>query len=122
MTDHELIVSGEKFSETIEAKIDAKEGVFDSDHPFLLTAMRGLAQRVNHEIVPAGFMTATELYLYDVQTGVDSATGEPMPPVLMGMPPMMAEIIRMTAGHFAREAFGQEFGDAVEASYSPKTD
>ena len=111
--DKELIGTGDRFAEVLEAKIEAKEGAFEEPHPFLRTALRGLAQRLNPEIVPMGFLMATELYIYDINSGKDGFTGEPMPADVVGMPPIMNGIVRLVANNIAREAFGEEFGDAV---------
>lgn len=111
--DKELIGTGDRFAEVLEAKIEAKEGAFEEPHPFLRTALRGLTQRLHPEIVPKGFLLATELYIYDINSGKDGFTGEPMPADVVGMPPMMNGIVRLVATDIAREAFGEEFGDAV---------
>ena len=60
-----------------------------------------------------GFLMATELYIYDINSGKDGFTGEPMPADVVGMPPMMNGIVRLVASDIAREAFGEEFSDAV---------
>jgi hypothetical protein len=114
-TERELLGTGEAFSEVLEAKIEAGEGVFEEPHPFLRTALRGLAQRLHPEVVPMGFVMATELYVYDINTGKDGFTGEPMPSEVTGMPPIMGAAVRLTAAQIAQEAFGQEFADAVSA-------
>lgn len=113
MANQELRVASERFTEVLEAQIEAGEGQFAEPHPFLRTALRGLAKRLNPEIVPMGFVMATELYVHDVQTGKDGFTGEPMPSEVTGMPPMMGEIIKMSADNIASEAFGEEFHDGV---------
>jgi hypothetical protein len=111
--DKELLGTGQAFSEVLEAKIGDGEGVFEGPHPFLRTALRGLAQRLYPEVVPLDFVMATELYVYDINTGKDGFTGEPMPREVTNMPPMMGTIVRLTASQIAQEAFGQEFADAV---------
>ena len=112
--DRELLGTSEKFGEVLEAKIETGEGVFKEPNPFLRTALRGLTKRLNGEFVPMGLVMATELYLYDINTGKDGFTGEPMPSEVTGMPAGVAGMmIRLTTISIATEAFGQEFGDAV---------
>jgi hypothetical protein len=111
--DEELIGTSTRFSEVLEAKIEAREGLFEEPHPFLRTALRGLAKRLNPEIVPMGFLMTTELYIYDINSGKDGFTGEPMPRDVVGMPLGMNGIIRLVASEIASEAFGEDFGDAV---------
>lgn len=114
MEDREdLLVVGEKFAEALEAEIQKGEGPFAVSHPFLPTALRGLAERLNSDLVPMGFVMATEIYVYDVQTGTNGFTGEPMPREVVGMPSVMTAIIKMAAEDVARQAYGDEFVDAV---------
>jgi hypothetical protein len=111
----ELLGSGEEFSEVLETRIEAGEGMFEEPHPFLRTALRGLAERLNHRVIPMGFVLATELYIHDMNTGTNGFTGEPMPSEVTGMPPMMSVAVNMVARNIAQEAFGEEFHSAVVA-------
>lgn len=115
MADREPVVSGERFTEVLETRIEAAEGPFAEPHPFLPAALRGLAERLNSEIIPMGFVMATELYVYDVQTGQNGFTGEPMPAAVTGMPPVMTSIIRMVAEDVALEAYGEDFVSEVSS-------
>lgn len=114
----ELFGSGERFSEVLEAQIEAGEGLFEDPHPFLRTACRGLAKRLgNDELAPIGLVHTTELYIYDMSTGEDGFTGEPMPAEVKNMPPFMRLSVRIAARHIAREAFGEDFVTAVSQHY-----
>lgn len=115
--DSTLRGTGERFSEVLEAKIEAKEGLFEEPHPFLRTAVRGLASRLNGEFVPVGFVLATELYALDMNRGMDGFTGEPMPATVTGIP-LGDVMFRIAAKDLAREAFGSEFTDAVNQVYA----
>lgn len=109
---------GERFSEVLEAQIEAGEGVFAEPHPFLRTACRGIARRIgDREILPMGFAMATELYITDMNRGIDGFTGERMPSDVTGMPPMMASIVRLTIQQLGHSAFGEDFMGAVDAHY-----
>lgn len=115
--DKSISGKAERFSEVLEAKIETGEGEFAEPLPFLRTAVRGLAKRLNDEVIPMGFVNATEHYLYDLQTEVDGFSGEPMPIEVRGMPSIMVPIVRMTAQSIALEAFGEKFGEAVDQQY-----
>jgi hypothetical protein len=64
-------------------------------------------------VVPLGMLTATQLYLYDINEGVSGFTGEPMPGEVVGMPQVMGSIVQMAVEDVARDAFGDEYADEL---------
>lgn len=118
----EQFVQSTKFSEVLDAKIKAKEGVFEIPHPFMRTACRGLARRLNPEIEPMGFVIATESYILDMKTGIDGFTNEPMPSDVTDMDPIFNDpifniLFRKTAIGLAKEAYGDDFAISVNQIY-----
>ena len=112
--NEELLGTREDFSETLEAKIEAGEGMFEVEHPFLPAALRGLTERINEGgVVPLGMLMATQSYLYDINEGVSGFTGEPMPGEVVGMPQVMGSIVQMAVEDVARDAFGDEYADEL---------
>lgn len=70
---------------------------------------RQLAARIGDDPAPEGYVLATELLLYDCQTGVDGFTQEPMPHNLTGYPPQVYGALRVEADYLAQQIFGEEF-------------
>ena len=114
-------VEATRFLEVLEAKIEAEESPFKVPFPFLPVACRGLASRLEGEVVPRDFISATERYLEDMQSGTDSSTGKPMPVAVTGMPQAMSAIVRLTIAELVREAFGDDFADTVKDQYKAMT-
>jgi hypothetical protein len=46
-----------------------------------------LAERLNDELMPQGFVMGCQLALYDLQAGVDGFTNQPIHSRLVGYPP-----------------------------------
>lgn len=109
-----LVANGAAFSEAVERRIEAKEFPFkDQSHPFMVTAMRGLAARISGgEIEPQGFCMAKLLYAYDLEVGIDGFSREPMPHAVRI--PQAARMMSLSLGELAEEAFGGEFCEAVK--------
>lgn len=73
-----------------------------------------IANYVNAELVPQGFVMAAVLALYDLQVGVNGYTNEPIRSNLVGQPPMIYKIIEMMIPKIAEAAFPPDFADVVQ--------
>ncbi len=65
-------------------------------------------------ILPEGFVVCAELLIYDLQTGVDGFTGQPMHSSLVGQPIMIYALLRATVGQIAEACCEPEFSEAVK--------
>jgi len=72
-----------------------------------------LAGRLNPELVPEGFNMAAELLLYDLQKGVDGFSGKPIQSSLVGYPPMIYSLIRMSIPDIAAATCPPDFAKGV---------
>jgi len=73
-----------------------------------------LADRLNPELLPMGFVMACELALYDLQKGVDGFSGQPIRSRLVGYPPMIYALLRMMIDQIAEAIFPEDFANAVK--------
>ena len=76
---------------------------------------RFLAGRLDSELYPVGFVTACELALYDLKTGIDGITNKPINNNLVGYPAMVYAAIEITIPEIAKAIFPTEFAREVEA-------
>jgi len=72
-----------------------------------------VADRLNDELVPQGFIMAVELAAYDLIKGVDGYTGKPIQNRLVGLPPFIFPLMvenlfrnldKVLPSEFAKEA------------------
>ena len=68
---------------------------------------------LNPELIPQGFVIACELALYDLQTGVDGYTSQPIQSRLVGYPPMTYGLLRTNIPTIAKAIFPEEFAESV---------
>ncbi len=73
-----------------------------------------LAGRLNDRLVPAGFVIACELALYDLQKGTDGFTGKPIQNNLVGYPPTIYALLRMEIPNITETIFPPAFATAVK--------
>ena len=76
-----------------------------------------LAERFHDSLVPEGFMMGAELALYDLQTGVDGFSGQPIRSRLVGSPPMIYGLLRMRVPDIAEAVCPPEFAEGVRNMY-----
>ncbi len=76
---------------------------------------RKLAERIDDRVVPAGFVMAAEVLVYDCIKGVDSFTGKPLPREFTGYSGIVYKVFRVQADLFAKGAFSDQFFDEVTA-------
>ncbi len=74
-----------------------------------------VADRLSPELVPMGFIMACELAIYDLQKGVDGFTGKPITNRLVGYPPMIYGLLRLSVPNIAATVFPAEFAAEVKA-------
>lgn len=74
-----------------------------------------LASYLNPELVPMGFVMACELAIYDLQTGINGFTGEPVRSRLVGLPPIVYALLRMEIVPIAEAIFPADFAAGVKA-------
>jgi len=77
---------------------------------------RLLSQRLKSHsgLVPAGFLMAAELLIYDLQRGVDGFSKEPIESPLTGMPPTVYDGLRLYLPEIAKAVAPSEFAEAVK--------
>jgi len=75
---------------------------------------RFLADYLNPELVPSGFLLGCVLALHDLEKGVNGFTGEPIRNNLIGYPPMIYAFLRMEIPHIADVIFPIEFATDVK--------
>lgn len=76
-----------------------------------------LADRLQPELVPQGFVNATELALYDAEQGKDGFTGKTISKRLSGYPPQMYRILRMYIPQIAEVVCPKDFSQDVKDIY-----
>lgn len=78
---------------------------------------RFLAEYLNPELIPQGFVMGCELALNDLQEGTDGFTGEPIKGFhkLLGYPPMIYALVRMEIPDIADAVFPEDFASEVKA-------
>lgn len=75
---------------------------------------RFVADRLNTEIHPLGFVMACELAIYDLQNGVDGFSSQPIRSQLVGYPPQTYQGMKMWIPIIAKAAFSEEFAAEVK--------
>jgi hypothetical protein len=70
-----------------------------------------LADHINPDIVPLGFVMAAHLALYDIQQGVDSRTNEKITGSLVGQLPLIYRLLEMEIPLIAKAIFPNDFAD-----------
>jgi hypothetical protein len=73
-----------------------------------------LAGYLNDQLVPMGFIMGCELALYDLQSGVNGFTGQPISSSLVGYPPIIYAGLRMGIAEIAATIFPTEFAEQVK--------
>lgn len=116
--DEELFGTGAQLSAHIDELIAASDGNNPTLDDFSVTMGKLLSDRIDHGVVPMGYVMATQLLAYDCgSTGVNGFTGERMPREVTDLPPVMYSLFNVKSIQFARGAFGEEFADQVEQVY-----
>ncbi len=73
-----------------------------------------LADYVNGELVPHGFIMGATLALYDLENGVNGFTGKPINHPLVGQSPFVYLIIQKYISEIARAIFPADFAGIVQ--------
>ena len=108
-SEESLLATGDKLNEYLKGLEEQGE-----DRTSIVYG-KLLAERIGEGVIPLGYLNVVTLLSYDMQTGINSYTGEPMPRQLRDLPPVMFAALEMTAlRRFAPGAFGDEFRDEVE--------
>ncbi|PJE81236.1 hypothetical protein COU58_03555 [Candidatus Pacearchaeota archaeon CG10_big_fil_rev_8_21_14_0_10_32_42] len=76
-----------------------------------------LADRLNPELFSQGFNMAAELALYDLQTGVDGFSGQPIRSRLVGYPSMIYGLLSMQVPQIAEAVCPEDFAKGVKDFY-----
>lgn len=77
-----------------------------------------LATRLNPELNPLGFNLTIQLMLYDLQSGIDGFTREPVPHSLSGMPAMVYALMEMAIPRIAGAVCPSDFAKKVNQVYA----
>ncbi|MBI4095787.1 MAG: hypothetical protein HY438_02915 [DPANN group archaeon] len=112
LTEEEIYIKGFSME-----KAKQKLGQSESQDPLLRGYERLLAQRLNPEVSPAGFLTAALATLNELKRGVDSVTGQPLQRALAEQDPMSLRMLLVTIPRIAGKVVSAEFGDSVERVY-----
>ncbi|KKT42322.1 MAG: hypothetical protein UW30_C0001G0047 [Candidatus Giovannonibacteria bacterium GW2011_GWA2_44_13b] len=75
---------------------------------------RYLADYLNPELVPMGFVMGCELALYDLEKGVNGFTGKRIENNIVGYPPQTYSLLRMEIPRIADAVFSAEFAASVK--------
>lgn len=75
---------------------------------------RFLADYLNPQLVPMGFVMGCELAINDLQQGVNGFTGEPIQGSLVGYPPMIYGFLRIEIPTIAEAIFPEDFAASVK--------
>lgn len=76
-----------------------------------------LADRLNPELAPQGFMMAAELALYDAQKGVDGFSGKCISGRLSGYPSQIYALIRTCVPDIVEAVCPEDFAKGVKEVY-----
>lgn len=74
---------------------------------------RYLATRVNRGIVPAGYVLAFQLTIFDLKTGESGYPSTPIPGELCGYPPVMWDVVALQLADISQAVFPPEFHQGV---------
>ena len=91
-----------------------RELIPDAPDDLLYDFGRHLADYLNPQLVPIGFVMGCELALCDLQTGVNGFTGKPIQSRLVGYPPMIYALLRMEIPRIADAVLPAEFAVSVK--------
>lgn len=75
---------------------------------------RFLADRLNSELVPTGFLVAMQTALYDLQKGVDGYSGQLISNKLVGYPPIIYSLLSMRFMDITHAVCPDDFAKDVE--------
>ena len=89
----------------------------DSDH-YLHSFGKFLSKRIcDHQLAPAGFHTAAQLALFDLERGKDGYTGEPIRHDLVGFPPFVFRTYALMIPEIASAVCPPKFAAAVKDAF-----
>lgn len=75
---------------------------------------RFLADRLNPEIVPEGFVLAASLATHDLREGVDGFTGEQIDNRLTMYPPFFYDLLFLLTSRIAHAVYPEDFAGKVD--------
>ncbi len=104
----------ERSVETGEAAEKLREFHDDSLDPKVNQYARYLAERLNPELVPQGFVMAGALANYDLKEGVNGFTGEPIQNDLVGLPSLEYNKLLVALPDIASRVLPEDFAAEVE--------
>ena len=110
MTEQMVLSMDEPKQKLVELETHLPDATNDQIYGF----GRFLAERLNPELIPQGFVLVCELALQDLQAGVDGFTGRPIQSRLAGYPPMIYALLRSEVATIAKAIFPEEFAKVVE--------
>lgn len=97
----------------VRERLSDLEQYLPDQHETTYEFARLLADRLNNQLVPAGFNLAAELLLHDLQEGVDGFSGEPINSSLAGQPEMIYALVRMRIPDITEAVCPKEFSEGV---------
>lgn len=104
--------------ESIKEKLKDLKRYMPEQPPIVYDFGAFLADRLNSDLVAAGFVLATELALNDMEAGVDGFTGKRISGRLSGYPSQIYAILRaMQLPEIVRAVCPEDFAKDVEEAY-----
>lgn len=76
----------------------------------------GLAPRLNDRLYPEGLALAVNLYLHDLARGKSGFASLPLPPRLVGYPPVMWAVMKLSVPGMLRATLPPEAAEAAIAA------
>ncbi len=112
-----MSLEGAISTESVKEKLRNLKQYMPDRHDAIYDFGAYLADRLNPELVPQGFNMAAELALYDLQTGIDGFTRQPIRSRLVGYPPMSYGLLRMQVPEIAEAVCPEDFTKGVREFY-----
>lgn len=103
--------------EPVKKKLENLQEHLPNQNPMVYEFAEFLAARLNPELVPPGFVMATELALADLRKGVDGFTGKPISGNLSGYPRQLYAGLRMYIPEIIKAVCPEDFAKGVKEFY-----
>ena len=103
--------------EPVKKKLENLQEHLPNKTPMVYEFAEFLAGRLNPELVPRGFVMATELALTDLRKDVDGFTGKPISGNLSGYPSQLYSILRIYVPEIVKAVCPEDFAKGVKEFY-----
>jgi len=103
--------------EPVKAKLRTLQQHMPNEDSLIYDFGAYLADRLNPELVPAGFFLEAELTLHDLQADIDGYTQQPVPRRFQGYPPVLYAVLSMRVPEIAAATCPDDFAQGVATMY-----